>query len=179
MGALKVLIAGQKFGRLTIIRRGENKHHQAAWECLCDCGNITTIEGWRLTAKDPDVRSCGCYRTERRITHGMTYTLNYTMWESAKRRARKKNLPFDITPVDIVIPKRCPLLGMKLVSHKGGSAGPDSPTLDKIVPSKGYTKDNIMVISAKANSIKSYATLEELEQLVTSWRRYAPDRKGK
>ena len=42
----------------------------------------------------------------------------------------------------------------------------DSPTIDKLIPSLGYTKGNVWVISRRANMIKSDATLEELELLV-------------
>lgn len=40
--------------------------------------------------------------------------------------------------------------------------GPDSPTLDRIVPEKGYVLGNIAVISHKANAIKQNATAEEI-----------------
>ena len=36
-----------------------------------------------------------------------------------------------------------------------------SPTLDKVSPEKGYTLDNIGVISYKANRIKNDGTAEE------------------
>lgn len=42
----------------------------------------------------------------------------------------------------------------------------DSPTIDKIIPNLGYVKGNVWVISAKANRMKSNATVEELELLV-------------
>lgn len=68
---------------------------------------------------------------------------------------------------DIEIPEYCPLLGIKLNKHVGeGEAKFDSPTIDKLIPSLGYTKGNVWVISRRANMIKSDATLEELELLV-------------
>jgi len=41
-----------------------------------------------------------------------------------------------------------------------------SPSLDRIDNSKGYTKDNVMVISFRANNIKKDANLQELKALV-------------
>ena len=38
----------------------------------------------------------------------------------------------------------------------------NSPSLDRIDSSKGYTPDNVWVISRRANIIKHDATLEEL-----------------
>lgn len=30
-------LTGQKFGRLTVISRAENKGKRVAWNCLCEC----------------------------------------------------------------------------------------------------------------------------------------------
>ena len=43
-------------------------------------------------------------------------------------------------------------------------------SLDRIDSSKGYVKDNIWVISHKANSIKNNATLTELKLIIKNWR---------
>lgn len=87
------------------------------------------------------------------------------IWTSAKYRAKVQNVPFNITVEDIVIPEYCPLLNTKLERKpygKGGSFQPNSPSLDKIIPELGYVKDNIMVISMKANAMKYNASKEEL-----------------
>ena len=78
----------------------------------------------------------------------------------------------DVT--DIVIPIRCPVFGMILRRAKGRPKD-NSPTLDRIIPSKGYVKGNVWVISMRANMIKSNATLRELERVVKALRKvYAP-----
>lgn len=57
----KLDLAGQKFGRLTVIdEEGRNKHGQIIWECLCDCGNTTHSVGTSL--KGGYAKSCGCSR---------------------------------------------------------------------------------------------------------------------
>lgn len=83
------------------------------------------------------------------------------MWQSARERAKKFNLPFEITPSDIVIPKICPILGIPLIQGNG-KAHANSPSLDRIIPELGYTPNNIQVISHKANTIKSNASMSEL-----------------
>lgn len=60
---------------------------------------------------------------------------------------------------DIQIPATCPALGIRLIA---GSSGSRSPTLDRIIPSLGYTKGNVVVISALANAIKSSGTPLEI-----------------
>lgn len=83
------------------------------------------------------------------------------MVSRAKKRALSKGYEFDITKEDIYIPKVCPLLDIPLVlGTKGNYAA--SPSIDRIDPTKGYTKDNIWVISSKANTMKSNASSKEL-----------------
>lgn len=90
------------------------------------------------------------------------------MHDSAKRRAKKANIPFNITIEDIteVFPKDwiCPALGIKMevAVYKNNET---SPTLDRIVPDYGYVKGNIMVISYRANGIKSNALPSEIKSV--------------
>ena len=87
--------------------------------------------------------------------------LEVVMFTSARKRARKKGLDFDITVDDIVIPHRCPCLDIVLKANEE-FASDSSPSLDRIDSSKGYTKDNIWVVSKRANTIMSNATPAEL-----------------
>ena len=88
---------------------------------------------------------------------------------SAKHRAKKRNVPFSLTPADIVIPTHCPVLGIRLVRGTGSSGVTDtSPTLDRLVPALGYTAGNIRVISGRANRIKNDATAAEV-RAVLAW----------
>jgi|Laugrespbdmm15sd_2_1035082.scaffolds.fasta_scaffold03654_7 hypothetical protein len=82
---------------------------------------------------------------------------------SARNRARKKGIPFDITVEDIIIPEYCPILGIPLTRNLGSHGGTSSSaSLDKISPELGYVKGNVQVISLLANNMKSNATKEQL-----------------
>jgi hypothetical protein len=35
----------KKYGRLTVIKRAENKDRKAMWHCICDCGNPKNVSG--------------------------------------------------------------------------------------------------------------------------------------
>lgn len=102
------------------------------------------------------------------------------LWSRAKRRAAQKGVPFAIEPSDIVIPERCPILGIPLrigvhgfrVHEFGGDE--DSMSLDRIVPELGYVPGNVAVISWRANRLKNNATLDELEALLR-WLRVAAE----
>ena len=84
--------------------------------------------------------------------------------QSAKTSARKKNHELTITVEDIVIPTHCPILGVEI--DRDAKRCYNSPSIDRIDPSKGYTKDNIHIISWRANLLKSNMTLEECEKLL-------------
>lgn len=93
---------------------------------------------------------------------------NYYMLNNAKNRARKEGLPFAITLADLSVPEFCPVLGIKLGNYRGQGTGgfkDDAPSLDRIIPSKGYVKSNIKVISNRANAIKRDATAAELRAI--------------
>lgn len=83
------------------------------------------------------------------------------LFKSAKARARKKGLAFEINVADIVVPPACPLLDIAIFpSAKAATA--HSPTLDRKNNNLGYVPGNVWVISYRANQIKSDADAEEL-----------------
>jgi hypothetical protein len=94
--------------------------------------------------------------------------------DDARRRARKRNLPCDIVRDDIVLPERCPILDIPIVVGEGCHSD-NSPSLDRIDNQVGYTKENVRVISRRANRIKSDASLAELIELVLYVARHQAD----
>ena len=64
--SLKNLV-GQKFGKLTVIKRDESKPkghgNPVYWICQCDCGNVISIRGTHL--KTGHTISCGCYLKQK------------------------------------------------------------------------------------------------------------------
>jgi len=86
------------------------------------------------------------------------------LWNICKARSKRKNIEFDISIDDIIMPNRCPILGVKLIKSEIGAKA-NSATIDRINPNKGYTKENIIVISHLANRMKSNANHEQIEKL--------------
>ena len=103
----------------------------------------------------------------------------YAWLDSIKSRAKKLNVPFNLTVSFLrsIMVDTCPVLGIPLISSAGGE-GPtnNSPTVDRIIPSLGYVKGNVMVISKLANQIKSCATPEQITQVAEYYSALFADR---
>lgn len=96
-------------------------------------------------------------------------TIINAMLQGARKRAERKGIEFSLVKADIVIPEICPVLGIKITNRfqrkKEGFAF-DSPSIDRKDNSKGYTKENIRIVSARANNLKNNGTLEEFKAIV-------------
>lgn len=88
----------------------------------------------------------------------------YALWYAAKKRAQKAKMEFNIDVSDVVIPDRCPVLGIML-SVGDGRHTDFSPSLDRRNNELGYIKGNVAVISMRANRLKADAHFEEIECL--------------
>jgi len=84
----------------------------------------------------------------------------------AKKRAAENGLEFNLTvekmyqslPAEMI----CPILGIKM--YFGGDRD-DSPSLDRLIPEKGYVIGNVQWVSKLANTIKSDHTPNELRRI--------------
>lgn len=93
--------------------------------------------------------------------------ISKSLWRGARERAKKKGIEFTITPEHIIIPEYCPVFGLPIFSIAGGKKQNDnSPSIDRINNDKGYTPDNIVVVSLRANIAKNRFTMEELSKIV-------------
>ena len=69
----------------------------------------------------------------------------------------------------------CPVFNTPFIFINGRVTRPESPTIDRLNPALGYVKDNVVVISMKANAIKSSATADEIQR-VADWLRTTKDK---
>lgn len=87
-------LTGKEYGRLTVqgLYGRDVKSGRLLWECLCSCGNVTIISGRNL--RTGVTNSCGCLRNDAKhsVTHGMTGTIEWDVWSSAKQRCFDQNI---------------------------------------------------------------------------------------
>lgn len=88
----------------------------------------------------------------------------------AKKRAGKKGVPFNLTReyIESILTTHCPVFNTPFQYGGNGKIKPESPALDRIVPSLGYVEGNVHIISVKANNIKSAYSAQEV-MTVAKW----------
>ena len=80
-------LTGQKFNRLTVIRKqGIAKNRQSIWECKCECGNTKNVLYNNLVSGQ--VKSCGCLLKENGCPpkHNLSRTRIYRIFHNMKDR---------------------------------------------------------------------------------------------
>lgn len=91
------------------------------------------------------------------------------MIQNARHRARAKRIVFNLRIGDLLpYPTVCPVLGITIdYAAKRTPAAPDtSASLDRLDNNKGYTKENVRIISYRANRLKSDSSIQELRAIV-------------
>lgn len=105
-------------------------------------------------------------------THELTKKEFKEIISRTKASAKKRGIQFSLTTTDlddIGIPLTCQVLGIPIYFYKGKPQD-DSISIDRIDSSKGYTKDNIIIVSYRVNKIKSDASIQELEKILNFYK---------
>lgn len=130
--------------------------------------NKKRLDQWRKEYRNKSEvkeKRCGYQKKWR------SKNLDWDLWHKAKIRSKKLGLAFNLEKSDIIIPKYCPVLNIKLeITEK--TIGDNSATIDRINPEIGYVKGNIIVMSAKANRMKNNASVDEIKKLYLWSRRH-------
>lgn len=178
-------LTGNRYGRLTVLGLDhKNKRGEDVWRCKCYCGSVKTYLGTAF--KYGKTKSCGClhkevisgtnnYQARRMMAENDgIYISSQSHWyikaEGIIKRCREEGIPYGFESkvklaayLKDIAPETCPVFGYKL--HKAcGDRADESFSVDRIIPSKGYVKGNIQVISWMANRMKSDAPPERLKQ---------------
>jgi len=154
MGKLKDL-TGQRFGRLTVIKRAENKYGRATWLCQCDCGNQKEVQSWNLVSGQ--TKSCGCnhyshdIQKDKALRHGSSYDRLYTIWIGMKQRCyyakHKQFKHYGGRGITVCDEWKDDFQAFHDWSTSHGYS--NNLTIDRIDNDKGYSPDNCRWVSMK------------------------------
>ena len=182
LGRPTIDMLGKKYGLLTVVAKTRKRatNNAVMWRCQCKCGKHIVVSGCALRRNE--FKSCGCAneinRHEGRVkwmerNHGIYVSCNnpwYVRAAAVWQRAKEHNLPINFKSrvelavyLESIAPKKCPVFNVPLTTgtrtmHKF------SPSVDKIIPHKGYTKGNMQIVSYLANSMKRDATPQQMRQ---------------
>lgn len=88
-------LTGQRFGRLTAIKRAGKYRTVVLWECKCDCGTKTIQPSSAL--RNGKVKSCGCSQYDwlkqkkPALVHGGRHDRLYRVWMGMRERCNNPN----------------------------------------------------------------------------------------
>jgi hypothetical protein len=155
-------------------RRGPQKQYLQSWCKKCQVAR----KKWRYAndsafRQKHNVRS-GALQRKKRLAGDVAIQARMLIAQ-AKYRAKRAGLPFDLQLNDVLphLSGRCPVFGtpFEMRCGKDDAYKPTAPTLDQFVPRAGYTRENVRVISFRANVLKRDATAAELQSILDWMRR--------
>jgi hypothetical protein len=93
-------------------------------------------------------------------------------FRTKKANSVRNNIEFTIDFGDLTFPTHCPVLGLELDYFTEQGWTDYSPSFDRVDPTKGYTKENVVIISMRANRIKNNGSAEEHEKIAAFIRQH-------
>ena len=176
MGAQRMDLAGQVYGRLTVLSFAGRTASGSTWRCLCDCGNAKIVTSSNL--RSGATKSCGCLAkecsAERSVTHGMTGSVEHRTWTSMLSRCRN--------PKDHNF-RNYGARGIRVCDRwtkfenffADMGKRPNNCSLDRIDNEKGYGPDNcrwaVFVEQASNKRTNHFLTLEGETKTISQWAR--------
>lgn len=157
------LSTGQKFGRLTILKRLDevDKFRSRKYLCKCDCGNEKIISAHNMT--NGGVRSCGCLGHIKLAEGEAALNALHATYEfSAKRRKLLFDLSKDkfreLTKQDCLY---CGTLPKQIYQPKKSNGSYVYNGIDRLDPKIGYTDDNCVSCCGMCNKMKMCLSKDE------------------
>ena len=137
---------------------------------LCDDNIENIMKGLReLSVDKSDTVSSYFIKIIKDISNGCC--INHSDAKLVITHLKRKGILHTINTeyLELIWPKdnRCPVLGNLFeMGYKNGKSKNLSPSLDRIVPKKGYIPGNLVIVSDIVNRLKSDASLEDMEKIL-------------
>jgi len=171
-------IAGQRFNKLTVIKKGSNKNGKARWICRCDCGTMSTIITSQII--NGHTKTCGCARGGVK-THGLTNTSEYVIWCAIVQRTTnpkcKAYYSYGGRGIDL-----CERWREFKNFYKDMGPRPEFYTVERMDNNKGYSPSNCKWDTRKSQARNTrrnrYITIDNITKSLAEWHEESPVCKG-
>jgi hypothetical protein len=156
-------LTDKKFGRLTVIKKDNNKYKRIRWLCKCDCGKEKTVFGEDL--KNGHTQSCGCYKKEMQSLPFGESNAN-KLFNKYKRMANQRKVIFELSKENFfeLTKQDCFYCG-KIPSSIAKGIRTNGyyiyNGIDRIDSNKGYTIENTVACCGRCNEAKMAETQED------------------
>ena len=123
--------------------------------------------------QSPTCKFCEYERTNQRLSGSIEAYMKHKV-STLKSLAKRAGLPFDLTAAYLVRlfehqARKCFYTGQELKTERGKGHSKQSLSVDKIVPEAGYTRENVVLCTYKANVVKNCLSLEEIKEWLPGW----------
>lgn len=136
------------------------------------CGELLPISHFYKHPETKDGHQSNCKKCIKSSSQGWTLNNRFAATCSqAKRRAKKKDLKFNLTAdyLESIDRDQCPYLEIPIefskLNNGRGYALINGKSLDRITPELGYVKGNVVWCSEIANRLLSSYTAEQLLEI--------------
>jgi hypothetical protein len=163
-----------------IFKEQHKENNPEKWR-VCDVCNVeknlnqfSLLDKTRKTSIERKTTCKNCsaaLRGKERRNRDWKYDACKILLNNAKQRAKKSNIEFTLTKEDIHIPDVCPVFGFPLKREERNN-WMFAPSIDRIDNTRGYVKDNIIIVSRRANILKKDATIDELRKLANYYEHF-------
>jgi hypothetical protein len=159
-------------------------------KALCsNCGHERNEEDFierprrgRGLVREPQCKFCEYRRTEERLNSSLEAYMKHKA-STLKSAAKKKGLPFDLSWEYLVALYNfqnglCFYTDEPFQMVRGRGHSKQSLSVDKISPELGYTRENVVLCTYKANVVKNDLTLDEIRRWLSDWYERIENRRG-
>jgi len=171
----KIDLSGQRFGLLVVTSYShtkDGKHKAYYWNCACDCGNTTVVDGGSL--RQSRTRSCGCLLGKwNKLSEGESAF--HSVVSAYKAGAKRRGLSFELTEDEFreISSQDCFYCGhmpsnIKRPSLRSNSGHYKYNGIDRLDNRFGYIDGNVVPCCENCNKAKRTMPYDEFVDWISS-----------